>query len=60
MYVVRVDGSGGSYFDTRKDAERELRIWGFVPSALIGVDFEKYLFTGKECRLMTATVRRES
>ena len=59
MYVVRVDGSGGSYFDSRRDAERELRLWGFVPSSLVNVDFEKWFFSGRECRLMTATVRRE-
>lgn len=54
MVMVRIDGNGGSVFDSREDAERELRLWGFRPSIVGG--FEKLLFTGRECKVMTARI----
>lgn len=59
MVMVRIDGGGGSVFDTREEAEHELRLWGFRPSGYIGCDFDKLLFTGRECRVMTATIEEE-
>ena len=56
MFVVQIDGSGGSYFDTREEAERELRLWGFRPSSYLGHEFDKLLFTGRRCELMTARI----
>ena len=56
MVMVRIDGSGGSFFDTREEAERELRLWGFRPSSYVGHEFDKLLFTGRECKVMTATI----
>ena len=55
MVMVRIDGKGGSVFDSRKDAERELELWGFRP-CLNG--YEKYLFTGQGVKTMTATIER--
>ena len=54
--MVRIDGKGGSLFGSREQAERELRSWGFYPSMLLGADFERLLFTGKECKVMTARI----
>lgn len=55
MVMVRIDGKGGSVFDTRKEAERELRLFGFRP-AYVGDGYEKLLFTGRECKVMTARI----
>ena len=52
-FRVRIDGKGGSYFGTREEAERELRLFGFRPN--LGA-FEKLLFTGRECKVMTAII----
>ena len=59
MVRVRIDGKGGSYYDTREEAERELALFGFRPSGYVGSDFEKLLFTGRECKVMTATIEEE-
>jgi len=53
MFQVRIDNQDGSYFDSREEAERELRLFGFRPN-LTG--YEKWLFTGREARLMTARI----
>lgn len=58
MVTVRIDGKGGSVFDTRKEAEDELRMWGFRPE-FVGGGWEKLLFTGKECKTMTARIIEE-
>ena len=53
MVMVRIDGNGGSLFPTRKKAEEELKLFGFRPNAC---GWEKYLFTGKEVKVMTAKI----
>ena len=53
MFQVCIDNEGGSYFDSREEAERELKRFGFKPN-LVG--FEKLLFTGRECKVMTARI----
>lgn len=55
MVMVRIDGGGGSYFDTREEAEHELELFGFRP-AYVGGGYEKLLFTGRECKVMTARI----
>lgn len=59
MVTVRIDGKGGSVFDNREEAERELRLFGFRP-AYVGNGFEKLLFTGRECKVMTARIEEEA
>ena len=53
MYVVRIDGKGGSFFESKAEAERELKRFGFMPNAM---GYEKLLFNGKGCRVMTARI----
>ena len=55
MVMVRIDGKGGSVHRSRESAERELRAFGFRP-AFVGGGWEKLLFTGRECRVMTARI----
>ena len=52
--MVRIDGKGGSVFDTREEAERELRLWGFRKEYLDC--WEKLLFTGMGVECMTARI----
>ena len=58
MVRVRIDGKGGSCYDTVEEAEEELRLFGFRP-CYAGGGFEKLLFTGRECKVMTATIEEE-
>lgn len=59
MYMVSIDGNGGSFYDTREEAVRDLELFGFRPSCYVGSDYEKLLFTGRECKIMTATIKEE-
>lgn len=59
MFVVKIDGRGGSYFYTREEAERNLEMYGFRRSPYVGADYSKVLFTGTEAKVMTATIREE-
>jgi len=56
MVMVRIDGNGGSYYDTREDAVRDLELFGFRPSCYVGSDYDKLLFTGMECKVMKAVI----
>ena len=60
MVMVRIDGKGGSFYDTREEAERDLALFGFRPSSYVGSDYEKLLFTGLEFKVMTATIEEEA
>lgn len=54
MFRVTIDGKGGSYFDSREEAERELRLWGFSPSG--GAQWERFDYGS--FRVITAIIER--
>jgi hypothetical protein len=56
MFVVQIDGRRGLSYETLDEAEKELRKWGFNPNLYVGDSFDKLLFTGRECKVMSARI----